>query len=94
MEKKIIIVIEFCVGCRWLPRASWVAQELLTTFEGSLFGITLVPSEKSGIFRISLDDNIFWDRKEAGGFPELKVLKQRIRDVVDPEKDLGHSNKN
>lgn len=26
-----------------------------------------------------------------GGFPELKVLKQRLRNVIQPEKDLGHS---
>jgi predicted Rdx family selenoprotein len=28
-----------------------------------------------------------------GGFPELKVLKQRIRNHVQPEMDLGHSDK-
>ena len=94
MEKRIIIVIEYCIGCRWLPRASWLAQELLMTFEVSLYGITLVPSKKAGTFRISLGDNIFWDRKNEGRFPELKVLKQRVRDVIEPKKDLGHSDKN
>jgi len=38
-----------------------------------------------------LDDNIIWDRKAKGGFPESKILKQLIRDKIAPEKELGHS---
>lgn len=34
---------------------------------------------------------MLWDRKTEGGFPETKVLKQRVRDHIDPKKDLGHS---
>jgi Tfp pilus assembly protein PilX len=36
---------------------------------------------------------LIWDRKIDGGFPEAKVLKQRIRDYIDPKRDLGHSDK-
>jgi selenoprotein W-related protein len=32
-----------------------------------------------------------WSRKEEGRFPEAKELKQRVRDRVAPDKDLGHS---
>ena len=28
-----------------------------------------------------------------GGFPELKVLKQRLRNYIQPEMSLGHSDK-
>ncbi len=90
-SKKIIITIEYCTGCRWLTRASWVAQELLITFEGDIEGVTLKPSAVSGMFRVSSDSKVFWDRKTEKGFPELKILKQLIRDFVSPEKDLGHS---
>lgn len=31
-----------------------------------------------------------WDRKTEGGFPETKELKRRVRDCVDPGRDLGH----
>jgi selenoprotein W-related protein len=86
-----IIEIEYCIGCRWLTRASWVAQELLITFESDLHGITLIPSSESGTFRLKIGSNIIWDRKTMGGFPELKELKQLIRDSIVPEKDLGHS---
>ena len=34
---------------------------------------------------------LLWDRKAEGGFPETKVLKQRVRDQIDPNRDLGHS---
>jgi len=88
---KIRITIEYCTGCRWLTRASWVAQELLITFESYIEGVILKPSLVSGTFKVSSDTEIFWDRKTEGGFPELKVLKQVIRDSVSPEKDLGHS---
>ena len=90
-SRKIRITIEYCTGCRWLTRASWVAQELLITFESDIEGVILKPSLVSGTFKVSSDTEIFWDRKTEGGFPELKVLKQVIRDSVSPEKDLGHS---
>ena len=88
---KIRIIIEYCTGCRWLTRASWVAQELLITFESDIEGVILKPSLVFGTFKVSSDTEIFWDRKMEGRFPELKVLKQVIRDSVSPEKDLGHS---
>ncbi|MGK0309851.1 MAG: selenoprotein W-related protein [Lentimonas sp.] len=85
------IEIEYCPGCRWLLRAAWTAQELLTTFEADLGAVTLRPSEAGGTFRVSLDGDCIWDRKEEGRFPEMKELKQRVRDQIDPERDLGHS---
>jgi len=85
------ITIEYCTGCRWLLRASWNAQELLTTFQEHLDSITLKPSDAGGIFIVKIDGEIIWDRKQDGGFPEMKQLKQLVRDHIAPEKDLGHS---
>jgi len=85
------IEIEYWPGCRWLLRAGWTAQELLTTFEAELGAVTLRPSETSGTFQITLNGELVWDRKGDGGFPELKVLKQRIRDRINPQRSLGHS---
>lgn len=31
-----------------------------------------------------------WDRKTDGGFPETKELKRRVRDVIEPDRNLGH----
>ncbi|ADE55414.1 SelT/SelW/SelH family protein [Coraliomargarita akajimensis] len=85
------VEIEYCPGCRWLLRAGWTAQELLTTFERELGSVSLKPSEAGGRFTVTLDGELVWDRKAEGGFPEMKQLKQRIRDRIAPERDLGHS---
>ena len=87
------VEIEYCVGCRWLLRAGWTAQELLTTFESELAEVALVPGRTGGVFTVRLDDEVVFDRKEEGGFPELRALKQRIRDRVAPGRDLGHSDR-
>ena len=87
---KPVIKIEYCTQCRWLLRATWMMQELLTTFQDELGGATLIPAT-GGLFRIYLNRELIWDRKEQNGFPELKDLKQIVRDKIAPEKDLGHS---
>ncbi len=92
MNSKPKIKIEFCTQCRWLLRAAWTAQELLTTFQEELGAVTMEPAA-GGTFRIFLDEALIWCRKEKGGFPEMKELKQIIRDRVFPDKDLGHSDK-
>ncbi len=86
------VEIVYCRQCRWLLRAAWMAQELLTTFEDELGEVALVPG-RGGIFEVSVDGVTVWSRKAEGGFPEIKALKQRVRDRVAPERDLGHSDK-
>lgn len=68
-----------------------MAQEFLTTFENELKAVTLQPAETSGEYRISIEGKVIFDRKEYGGFPEIKELKQMVRDVVSPGKSLGHT---
>lgn len=70
-----------------------MAQELLTTFEDDLHGVLLKPSDINGRYSVSIDQLKIFDRKEAGRFPEIKELKQLVRDQVNPGKDLGHSDK-
>ncbi len=74
-------------------RAAYMAQELLTTFTEDVYGVLIQPSEVSGRFNIRIDKEVLFDRKEAGRFPEIKELKQLVRDSVNPEKSLGHSDK-
>ncbi len=90
MRENNRVEIRYCNGCRWLPRAAWMAQELLTTFESELHEVALQPGQ-TGEFSVWLNGSRMWDRKENGGFPELKLLKQSIRDVVALDRDLGHS---
>src|SRR5207249_6837 len=61
------VEIEYCTQCRWLPRAAWLAQELLTTFEAELTELALKPGT-GGVFVVRVDDEAVWDRRD-GGFP-------------------------
>ncbi len=90
---KPTITIEYCPKCGWMMRAAYMAQELLTTFTGDIYGVTLHPSEINGRYTISVNDDILFDRKREARFPEIKELKQLVRDKVNPEKSLGHSDK-
>lgn len=87
------ISIEYCPKCGWMLRSAYMAQELLTTFTDEIHGVLLQPSETGGSFIIRIDGVVVFDRKEKGRFPEIKELKQIVRDVVSPEKSLGHSDK-
>ncbi|KAF2476421.1 uncharacterized protein BDR25DRAFT_277515 [Lindgomyces ingoldianus] len=102
------VAITYCTQCRWMLRAAYFGQELLSTFSTQIGEIALIPAT-GGLFQVELtytppesaqegqDVNVkkvlLWDRKEKGGFPETKVLKQLVRDHIDPSKDLGHSDK-
>ncbi len=81
--------IRYCTQCRWLLRAGWMAQELLSTFDAELSEVALVPGT-GGVFQVSLDDDLIWCRKREGGFPSIRELKQRTRDRVAPNRALGH----
>ncbi|KAE9982071.1 hypothetical protein EG327_005964 [Venturia inaequalis] len=118
MESKTIdkvslprVAITYCTQCKWMLRAAYFGQELLSTFGTTIGEIALIPAT-GGLFTVTLSylpqtvaegeegetkDKIqpqtvlLWDRKAEGGFPETKVLKQRVRDHLDPERQLGHS---
>ncbi|MEC9122972.1 MAG: Rdx family protein, partial [Verrucomicrobiota bacterium] len=63
-----------------------------TTFETEIEQVSLRPCKtEAGRFRITLGEQLIWCRKRNGGFPEIKILKQSIRDCIAPQKDLGHS---
>lgn len=81
--------ITYCTGCNWLLRAGWYAQECLSTF-GTALQVTIIPDDSGGVFVIALDGDEIWERKRDGGFPDIRTLKQRIRDRIEPGRSLGH----
>jgi selT/selW/selH-like putative selenoprotein len=105
MPKLPRVAITYCTQCKWLLRAAWMQQEVLSTFGTSIGEIALIPAT-GGIFTVqlsylvppaqdqigtALSEVLIWDRKRDGGFPEAKILKQLIRNHIDPDKNLGHS---
>jgi len=83
------VAITYCRQCNWMLRAAWMAQEILSTFAEDVSEVSLVPST-GGAFEIAIDGDVVWDRRRDGGFPDVKTLKQLVRDRLDPERDLGH----
>lgn len=84
--------ITYCTQCRWLLRASWLAQELLTTFAEELGEVALVPG-RGGVLEVHLEQELLFSRATEGRFPEAAELKQLVRDRIAPEKPLGHSDR-
>ena len=99
------VAITYCTQCKWMLRAGYFGQEVLSTFGTTIGEVALIPAT-GGIFTVHLtytnptaDDSaaskpqkvLIWDRKTEGGFPETKILKQKIRNHIDPAKNLGHS---
>jgi selenoprotein W-related protein len=104
------VTLEYCNGCHFLTRTMWMAQELLTTFnDAPLSAVTLTPRRPppSGKFAVTFQAMnaststssdtprlLLWDRHVKKGFPDIKELKQLVRDQIDPARYLGHSDKN
>ena len=91
------ITITYCTRCNWLLRAAWLAQELLQTFSDQLGEVALQPGD-GGVFQIFVEVSNgqpvqLWSRTEDDGFPEAKILKRRLRDQIDPDRDLGHNDR-
>ena len=92
MSAEARVEIVYCTGCKWLLRAAWMAQELLSTFESELGEVALVPGT-SGIFEVRVNGQVVWSRADDGGFPQPKALKRRVRDRIAPDRNLGHSDR-
>ena len=90
MESHLLprVVIHYCTLCQWQLRAAWMAQELLSSLSGELYEVALRPG-LGGVFEIWVNEHLVWERKRDGGFPDAKILKQRVRDVACPDKVLG-----
>ena len=86
------IAIRYCTQCRWLLRSAWMAQELLTTFEQEVGEVALIPGH-GGVFEVFVETERIWSRAEQGRFPDIKELKQLVRDQIAPDKALGHTDR-
>jgi len=90
MEQKPTLTITYCRVCHFMPRAAWVAQELLHTFEEYLGGVTLVPGGR-GQFDIALDGDVIFSNKAAGRFPEMRELREAIAERIEGAPKPRHS---
>ena len=87
------IEITYCRLCGWGLRASWMAQELLTTFAEEIGSVTLTPDATGGVFEVRVEGELIWSRKEQKRFPDIAELKQLVRDRIAPDRSLGHTDR-
>jgi selenoprotein W-related protein len=83
------VEITYCTKCRFLLRASWMAQELLSTFGDDLGEVALVPGS-GGIFEVTLDGAVIASNREDKQMPEPGTVKRAIRDRIAPGRKIGH----
>jgi selenoprotein W-related protein len=83
------VEIEYCRKCRFLLRASWMAQELLSTFEEELDEVALIPGT-GGIFEVRLNGETIASNGADRKMPDPPAVKRAIRDRIDPDRRIGH----
>ncbi|PIJ50346.1 selenoprotein W-related protein [Erwinia sp. OLTSP20] len=89
MTTQPAITIRYCVQCNWLLRAAWIAQELPNSFADELASVTLKPAT-GGVYEITANQQLIWERKRDGGFPDAATLKQRLCALYFPDKAPAH----
>lgn len=93
MPRSPHIEIVYCSLCGWGLRANWMSQELLNTFADEIGSVTQTPDRSGGVFDVFVENAIVYSRKTEGRFPDIKELKQLIRDRIAPDRSLGHSDR-
>jgi selenoprotein W-related protein len=83
------VEITYCTRCKFLLRASWLAQELLTTFESELDEVALRPSS-GGIFEVRLNGEVIASNADGGAMPDPAQVKRLLRDRIAPDRQIGH----
>jgi selenoprotein W-related protein len=83
------VEITYCTRCKFLLRAAWLAQELLTTFEAELGEVALRASS-GGIFEVTLDGDVLASNRDGGKIPDVSEVKRLLRDRIAPDRRIGH----
>jgi selenoprotein W-related protein len=81
--------ITYCTRCKFLLRATWLAQELLTTFESELDEVALRPGS-GGIFEVRLNGEVIASNAEGTPIPDPAQVKRLLRDRIAPGRQIGH----
>ncbi len=83
------VEITYCTQCKFLLRAAWLAQELLTTFQQELGEVSLRPGS-GGIFEVALDGEVIASNEETKRMPDAAEVKRLLRDRIAPDRKIGH----
>ena len=70
---KLEAEIEYCVPCGYANLAAWMTSELFQA-AGTALAISLKPGA-AGAFKITVDDEVLWDKKVQGKSPDIMEAK-------------------
>ena len=74
---KLEIAVEYCASCNYLPRALWMAGEVLQEIQAEVANLVLVPGDM-GVFEWTVFGEPVFSKSATGRFPELEELKEAI----------------
>jgi selenoprotein W-related protein len=83
------VEITYCTKCRFLLRASWMAQEILATLGDELGEVALIPGG-GGIFEVTLNGEVVGTNRDGAPMPDPATVKRAIRDQAAPDRKIGH----
>lgn len=83
------VQITYCTKCKFMLRATWLAQELLATFGDELGEVAIIPGS-GGIFEVVLDGEIIATNRDHAPMPDPAEVKRTVRDRVAPDRKIGH----
>lgn len=83
------VEITYCTKCKFLLRAAWLAQELLTTFESDVAEVALRPGS-GGVFEVRLNGEVIASNADGGAMPDVAEVKRLLRDRIAPGRKIGH----
>lgn len=74
---KLEISVEYCASCNYLPRALWMAGEILTEIQFDVARFDLIPGDM-GVFEWSVGGEPIFSKSATGRFPDIEELKEAI----------------
>jgi len=83
------VEITYCTRCKFLLRAAWLAQEILTTFESDVEEVALRPGS-GGIFEVRLNSEMIASNADGGTMPDVAQVKRLLRDRIASGRKIGH----
>ena len=73
------VTLEYCSQCGYLPRAQWMAGEILAALQDDIRTFNLVPGG-GGCFEWRVDGDVIYSKNETGTFPEVEAIMEAIAD--------------
>lgn len=80
----VTVDIEYCVPCGLLDPAVQTQRELLEEFGRDLDGVRLTTGH-GGVFKVSVDDELVFDKDEHGNEIDLNVITAAVGDRLAAE---------